>query len=85
MTEKMSLAAVLLIIGREVWSILKDKNKDLRDNTMATLENSFRIKELSKKMDGLANLPKDMNEAFIKIRHLEEDVKEMLGKPDIEV
>lgn len=83
--EKLSLAAVLLIIGRELWAILKDKNKDLRDNTMATLENSFRIKEMTKKLDELSTLPKDMDEAFNKIRHLEDKLKAFHAKTDIEV
>ena len=40
---------------------------------------------MNKKLDELSTLPKDMDEAFNKIRHLEDKLKAFHAKTDIEV
>lgn len=82
--QSLSLAAIVLFIAKELWDLFKTKDKALKDNTLAVLENSFRIKELTKRMDDLYGLPQDVNEAHNKIRIIEERLKVYSQLTDID-
>lgn len=71
------IAVVVLIL----WTIVKDtlfqKNKDLKENTTKTIENTYAIRELKSELIKLARLPTDISSAHTKIRVIEERIKNL--------
>lgn len=64
--------ALILFILKEGWDLVKKLIvNDVKNNTIATIENSIHLKILNEQMKELSKLPKDVASAHSKIRRIE--------------
>jgi hypothetical protein len=74
-------AFILYILWDVVKKVLIEKNSDLRRNTESTMANTLEIGHLRRELNSLLMLPKDLDEAHLKIRVMEEKLKLLRESP----
>lgn len=98
MENQLTLAVLAVIVLREVWDVLKtyldrDKNhtdkrlealeKDLKENTAATIQNTTYLKVIADKTVANDQLQKDMVNAILKLNFLEHQVAKISDKIEV--
>jgi phosphoserine phosphatase len=81
MEKELTISLIALLIARELWEVVKkamfSKDDSLKANTEATIKNTLAIAYLREDIAKLHKLPLDVNEAFGKIRAIEDRVKNL--------